>query len=153
MYEFWGGMTAIDVANYRINDSVVDILLDESAGFVKQTDSSRLFRDDDTRPAVDPTTGGNGLEVNWRNPAYAVATGSGVTNQDKTDIIDGVHNKVLENSETFSQSTRLMRAALVGESTVAGTTYTFRDAADSKARITATVDANGQRTSVTSDSS
>jgi hypothetical protein len=153
MYTVWGAVTAIDIANYRNNASVFSIFFDETAGFVKQTDSARWFRDDDTRPARDPTTGGNGIEINWRSPAYAVATGSGVTQQDKDDIIDGVHDKVTENGEKFIETTRLIRSAVAGESTVSGTTYTFRDAADSKARITATVDTNGQRTSVTTDSS
>ena len=70
MQEFWGGVTAIDVGNYRNNTSVVSIFFDETAGFVKQTDNSRFFRDDGLRPAIDPTTGGNGIEINWKNPVY-----------------------------------------------------------------------------------
>jgi hypothetical protein len=154
MYEFWGAVTAIDVANYRNNTSIVSIFFDESAGFVKQTDSARWFRDDDARPAIDPTTGGNGLEINWRNPAFAVATGSGVTAQDKTDIIDGVHNKTTEGSETFIQTTRIIRAGVAGKSTAPAAggdgTYRYRDAADTKNRIDATVASNA-RTAVTTD--
>lgn len=75
MYLFWGGMTLIDSGNIRINDSVLDMYFDESGGFVKQTDSVRIFRDDGTRPAIDPTTGGSGIEINWRVPVNVVSTG------------------------------------------------------------------------------
>jgi hypothetical protein len=80
MYQFWDGVTAIDTGNFRINTANLDLYFDESGGFVKQTDSVRVFRDDGARPAIDPTTGGNGIEINWRNPVYVteVNTGSAV---------------------------------------------------------------------------
>jgi hypothetical protein len=77
MYTVWGAVTGIDTGNYRNNTSVFSIYFDETAGFVKQTDSARWFRDDDTRPARDPTTGGSGIEINWRNPVYAYDGGGG----------------------------------------------------------------------------
>ena len=87
MFEFWGGVTAIDSGNYRNNTAVVSIYFDETAGFVKQTDSARWFRDDDTRPVIDPTTGGAGLELNWRNPVYQLETGvSGLTGSESTEL-------------------------------------------------------------------
>lgn len=79
MNQFWGGVTAIDVGNYRINDSVVSLYFDETAGFVRQTDTARIFRADGTRPALDPTTGGAGVEVNWQLPVYVQAVGSALT--------------------------------------------------------------------------
>jgi hypothetical protein len=75
MYSFWGGVTALDSGNYRINSSILNLYFDESAGFVKQTDSVRIFRSDGTRPALDPTTGGSGIEINWRVPVNVVSTG------------------------------------------------------------------------------
>ena len=64
----------------------------------------------------------------------------------------GVHDEAVEGSETLRQAVRLIRAALVGKlSGAATTTVTIRDAADSKARITATVDADGNRSAVTTD--
>jgi hypothetical protein len=77
MYYVWGGVTGIDSGNYRNNVDVFSIFFDETAGFVKQTDSARWFRSDGTRPARDPTTGGNGIEINWRNPVYAYDGGGG----------------------------------------------------------------------------
>ncbi len=87
MYEFWGAVTAIDEGNYRNNTAKASLYFDETAGFVKQTDSARWFRDDDTRPVIDPTTGGSGLEINWRNPVYAYdGGGGGFTSGDRSTL-------------------------------------------------------------------
>ena len=68
------------------------------------------------------------------------------------EIADAVLDDAVEGSETLRQAVRLMRAALVGKlSGAATTTVTIRDAADSKARITATVDSDGNRSAVTTD--
>lgn len=69
-----------------------------------------------------------------------------------TEIATATLGATVEGSETLTQSVRLMRAALVGKlSGAATTTVTIRDAADSKARITATVDADGNRSAITTD--
>jgi hypothetical protein len=105
MYEFWGGVTALDVSNYRINDSIVDIYFDETLGFVKQTDSVRIFRADGTRPAIDPTTGGNGLEINWRNPVYAYdGGGGGFTSGDRATLEALPTTTGATASEVFTES-------------------------------------------------
>lgn len=63
------------------------------------------------------------------------------------DETDGV-----EPGTTLRAAFRLFRAALVGKSNGAGTgTENFRNTADSKNRITATVDANGNRTAIATD--
>lgn len=131
--------------------AAISILNTKATGELLIQDSFEFDWSDGT-DRVSTDTGPSTL---WLAPARVLsfATGSGVTNQDKVDIANEVHNKTVENSESFIQTTRLMRAALAGESAVSGTTVTFRDAADAKDRITATVDSNGQRTSVTTDSS
>lgn len=87
MWGFWGGVTALDEGNYRVNTAILNLYFDESAGFVKQTDNVRIFRDDGLRPAIDPTTGGHGIEINWRTPVSVVTTGgSAVLPQDIVDI-------------------------------------------------------------------
>jgi hypothetical protein len=64
------------------------------------------------------------------------------------DIIAGVSDGALDLQEMM----RIILAATAGKSTGGGTvTLTFRDSADSKARITATVDASGNRTAMTLD--
>jgi hypothetical protein len=68
--------------------------------------------------------------------------------------VDAVHDEVVEGSLTLRQVARLLLAALAGKSGGGGTTtVNFRDNADSKNRITATVDSNGNRTAVTLDGS
>jgi hypothetical protein len=69
-----------------------------------------------------------------------------------THTRNSVFNGVVENSKTFVQLVRGMVAALMGKASgLAGTTAVYRDDADTKARITATVDADGNRSAVTTD--
>ena len=67
--DFFGGITAIDQSNFRINSAVVNLFLDNNttASF-KQTDNRRFFRDTgDGYPIKTPTTSGYGLDAVWRN--------------------------------------------------------------------------------------
>lgn len=79
---FFGGITAIDQSNFRINTSVVNLYLDNntSASF-KQTDNRRFFRDSgDGYPIKSPTTSGYGLDAVWRNTILIAETAtSGLT--------------------------------------------------------------------------
>jgi len=66
--------------------------------------------------------------------------------------VDAVHDEIIEGALTLRHVLKIALSALAGKSTGGGTsTIRFRDNADSKARITATVDANGNRTSITID--
>jgi hypothetical protein len=62
------------------------------------------------------------------------------------DALNGVEDEV-----TLRQALRIILAAVGGKVSISGNTVTFRDANDTKDRITATTDANGQRTAVTLD--
>lgn len=67
---------------------------------------------------------------------------------------DAVLDEVVEGAYTMRQLLRIMLAALAGKSSGGGTsTITFRDAADSKNRIAATVGGTGNRTAITLDGS
>lgn len=71
------------------------------------------------------------------------------------EIADAVHDEVIEGTLTHRQIERIVLAVLAGESN-GGTTSTihFRDQADTKNRVTATVDTTtGNRTAVTVDGS
>lgn len=71
---------------------------------------------------------------------------------DVTAIADAVLDEVYEGSTTMRQFLRLATAALFGKlNGAATTTINIRDIADTKNRITATVDADGNRTAVTTD--
>ncbi|RLC88048.1 MAG: hypothetical protein DRJ03_04060 [Chloroflexi bacterium] len=68
--------------------------------------------------------------------------------------VDAILDEVIEGSMTLREALRIYLSALAGKSSGGGTnTITFRDLADSKNRISATVDANGNRTAVTLDGS
>jgi len=68
------------------------------------------------------------------------------------DAVDEILDEVVEGSVTLRHAIKIFLAALAGKSTGGGTTtLIFRDNADAKARITATVDANGNRTAMTLD--
>ena len=80
--------------------------------------------------------------------------------QDKADFslsaaaVDAILDDVVEGTLTLRQAMRLILAALVGKSSGGGSgTIVFRDLADTKNRISATVDANRNRTAVTRDGS
>jgi len=75
-----------------------------------------------------------------------VATGSGVTQQDKDDIEAQIFAHVQEGSETFEMAMRLIRADAAGRIIQqADGSYVIQDAADSKARVTGDDAANGGR--------
>lgn len=66
--------------------------------------------------------------------------------------VDQIHDEVVEGTLTFRKILKILLAFAAGKSTGGGTaTITFRDNADSKARITATADTDGNRTEVTLD--
>ena len=66
------------------------------------------------------------------------------------DRADGVEPASAGTERTVREALRLILSAACGKVSGAdGTTITFRDTNDSKARITATVDSDGNRTSVT----
>lgn len=115
----------------------------------------------DALTAYDPPTE---AEMNARTLAaadYFDVTSDTVTvgtSNDKTGYrlsatgVDDVLDEVVESTLTLRQIVRILLAGLAGQSTGGGTTsLTFRDVADTKARITATVDANQNRTGITLD--
>jgi hypothetical protein len=66
--------------------------------------------------------------------------------------VDAFWDEQVDGSVTARQSVRIQNSALAGKASgLATTTAVYRDLADTKDRITATVDANGNRTAVTRD--
>lgn len=66
--------------------------------------------------------------------------------------VDAVWDEVVDGATTARQSMRVQNSALAGKASGLGTTTAvFRDLADTKDRISATVDADGNRTAVTRD--
>lgn len=78
--------------------------------------------------------------VNTKTGYELATTGNG---------IDGILDEPVDGTLTLRQAIMLIKAVLVGKSSGGGTdTINFRDHADTKNRVTATVDADGNRTAV-----
>lgn len=68
--------------------------------------------------------------------------------------VDAILDEVVEGTLTLRQICRLLLAAFAGKAAGGGTTsVSFRDVADSKNRITLTVDSSGNRSAATLDGS
>jgi len=84
------------------------------------------------------------------NARDAAGQAADVSNENADALLDRANG--IETSYTPRQALRLILSALVGKlSGAATTTVAIRDIGDSKDRITATVDADGNRTAVTPD--
>ena len=121
----------------------------------------RVLRSTNTQAEVAVNGNGHVASVLHSSEANSIVVGafaansitaSALASDAATEIATATLGATVEGSETLTQSVRLMRAALVGKlSGAATTTVTIRDAADTKARIIATVTADGNRTDVTTD--
>jgi hypothetical protein len=77
--EFCGGITALDIGNFRINNATVDIYIDNAtATNLRQLDNRRIYRNDGAYPVK--SSGGGGIDVVWRSTILLAETGvSGLT--------------------------------------------------------------------------
>lgn len=137
------GVTAIGAVSTWIpvrNGDIVKVYVDGLAGDTTTPDPVvRWFE----LAALRPTTADRTLAVDGSGLIELTAGG-----------VDAVHDDVLEGTLTFRQAIRIMYAVLAGESTGGGTsTIKFRDLADTKDRVSASVDMDGNRTAVTVDGS
>lgn len=83
-------------------------------------------------------------------PATPAATGDAMTLT--SAAVDAIHDEVVEGAVTLRQMMRGFAAALMGKASgLETTTAIYRDIGDTKDRIIATVDADGNRTAVTKD--
>lgn len=86
----------------------------------------------------------------WRDVTINIQTSA----QQIDDLPSQVLAATVEGSLDVQETLRLLLSAQVGKSSGGGTTsVAFRDTADSKDRIAATVDSDGNRTAVTLDAS
>lgn len=95
---------------------------------------------------------GDGISVLANNSGGKITVDSGlsaITQQDKDDIENQVHQRIMENGETFEEQTRLIRANAAGSIVKTGTNHQVRNAADTKTRITADADEDGRDVTAT----
>lgn len=146
---------ADSVPSYRIyEDETGTAILTGSMAKLEDANTTGFYSEQITLSAA------NGFEVGKSYTVYISATVAGVVGTmshtfqveaalpSVADILAGV----IEGSITLKGALRLVLAVLAGETTGGGTTtVTFRDVADAKARVTATVTAVGDRTAITRD--
>lgn len=100
----FGAIEAIDTGNLRINNSVVNLKLDNTTtSNIIQIDNVRIFREDSAYPIINPTSGGGGIDINWRIPVLSVTSSSGITNQDKAEIASEVRGEMDSNSQKLQK--------------------------------------------------
>jgi hypothetical protein len=87
---------------------------------------------------------GNGISVLANNSGGKITVAGGVTQQDKDDIENQVHQRVMENGETFEDQTRIIRAEAAGTIVKNGDVHSILNAAKTKNRIVATADEDGR---------
>ena len=100
----------------------------------------------------------NRVDINYLPPQVEVieiVSGSGVTAQDKTDIIEGVWNSLIESGFTAEEILKLLISVAIGKTSItdlggALATVKFRNLADTKDRIVADMD-ESERTSIVVD--
>tara|TARA_B110000037_G_scaffold192995_1_gene227617 strand:+ start:2719 stop:5055 length:2337 start_codon:yes stop_codon:yes gene_type:complete len=95
--DFFGGITALNQANFRINNSVVNLFIDNTTTTnIRQIDNRRFYRSDESYPVKEPTSGGGGIDIVWRNTILIAETGvSGLTTSESTLLnelnkVDGI---------------------------------------------------------------
>ena len=132
------GLTASDVGAIKAKtDNLPTDPADQSL-IIAATDAIKA----DTA-AILVDTGTDGVVV-----AAASKTGYQLSATGVDDILD----EVVEGAVTLRQSVRLANSALGGKASgLATTEATFRDLGDTKDRLVATVDADGNRSAVTRD--
>ena len=88
---FFGGIAPIDEGNIQVNNDIVDIYLDNTTSTgVWALDNRRFFRADGLRPVKTPTTGGGGIDVEWREKVLFVNDADIAIIKKNTGLIPGL---------------------------------------------------------------
>lgn len=109
--DWFNAFTFIDAANIRINNgstSISGLFDSQISDEIFQTDSIRIFLEvanngGTARPVKNPSTGGGGIDVNWKNQVYLQTTGSGaLTSEQQTQLASASTNSATAASNTSS---------------------------------------------------
>lgn len=137
-----GASMSADIAAVKA-DTAATLIDTAEIGLTALATQSSVDTIDANVDAILLDTGTDGVVV-----ASASKTGYRLSSTGVDDVLD----EVVEGTTTLRQSVRLANAALGSKASgLAGTTAVYRDIGDTKDRITATVDADGNRTAVTTD--
>jgi hypothetical protein len=111
---FFGAVTALDQANFVIDVSKADMLLDNlTAAMIIQNDIRRISRSDGLYPVKRPTTGGGGIDVRWRPDVLIAETGvSGLTPQESALLAEIANIKAKTDALPASPADEVTLAAV-----------------------------------------
>ena len=146
-----------EVAIHDQATALVDAILDEvcTAGHATAGSLGKLVGDNLNAPVATVDTVVDAILADTGTDGVVVGTltADAITaNSLSAGAVDKIHDEIVEGTLTARQILRLLLAAIGGETSGGGTvTVIFRDNADTKARITMTVDANGNRSAVVLD--
>lgn len=120
---FFGAVTALDQANIRAN---ANLYLDNATSTnIRQTDNVRLFRSDEAYPVREPTSGGGGIDVVWRDKVFVAivnTTGTPVITGDIADVPTAIENAAAvltaaQSTPIYSEIRRVNGVAVDGTGT------------------------------------
>jgi hypothetical protein len=139
-------------------DEITAGLITAAAIATGAIDADALAADAVTEIAAGVPTAAAIADAVWDEPTEDHQTedtfGRNISLINGANIAAGVWAAAIDGSTTAAESMRLQNAALAGKASGMGTTTaTFRNLADSKDRIVATVDEDGNRTALTLDAS
>jgi len=146
---------------YLPNDQTAELLLARLDMDNGSLPTVKIACSNGALPAVVIDSAQNGISLNCVGHGIDIKRGAGsnAIRDNATDYLTRIANALLdlangiETGYTLRQMLRLSMASLMGKSTLAGGTRKYRNPADTKDRITATTDVQGQRLSVTLDPS
>lgn len=129
-------------------NSALKTLIDAVDDFI-DTEVAAIKAKTDNLPASPAAVGSAMTLANGAVTAAAVATGAIDADALAADAVDEILDEVVEGTTTLREAIRLFLSVLTGKSSGGGTaTIVFRDIGDTKDRIIATVDADGNRLAV-----
>jgi hypothetical protein len=124
--EWYNAITFIDSGTARINNSNVDLFLDNDQAATRwQTTTGRIYRADGARPVLDPPTSG-GLDPQWLLPVLTISTGSVLTAGQQTELAASASQsaavKVVTDKMVFTKTNELdVNTKSMNDTELAGT--------------------------------
>lgn len=133
---FFGGVTAIDAGNILNDVSNVNIMWDNTTTQnVHQTDSIRISRSDGVYPVYDPTTGGGGIDLNWKVQVYVSETNVPTADQ----IADAILGRNIAGGSDGGRTVRDALRASRNKVAIVGSALTVYAEDDATVAWTATI--------------
>jgi hypothetical protein len=108
------GIRAVDVGNFLIDVSIVDMFIDNGTAInLRQLDNRRIYRSDGEYPVT--SSGGGGIDVVWRNTILVAEVGtSGLTLEESSTLAK--INELTENSSGLRFTSKALEQAPSGGS-------------------------------------